>query len=257
MSSLSRILAILDLFTEARPTWQSDDIMAALNYSRPTTYRYIKDLAETGFLQRVAAGRYALGVRIIELDYLVRNCDPVLIAAMPAMDELARDVGLDAVLTAMFRDRVVDIHRVQVDTALGLAFGRGRARPLFHGAAPKMILSHLPRAQAMKLYTAHAPEVARLGLGSDWPAFRDRLSAWRKAGVYVSRGELEMGVGAIAAPILNPMREVVAALALVGAPDRFDQAMLDDLRPKLLDARRRIETALGGSDRTQTRAEGG
>jgi DNA-binding IclR family transcriptional regulator len=249
MSSLSRILAILDLFTEARPIWHSDDIMAALNYARPTAYRYIRDLSTAGYLQRVAAGRYALGARIIELDYLVRNCDPVLIAALPTMDDLARDVGLDAVLTAMFDDRVIDIHRVQVDAALRLTYSRGRRRPLFSGAAPKMILAHLSRAQAMKLYQTYAPDIARLGLGDAWPAFRDQLGAWRKAGVYVSLGELEAGAFAMAAPILNPMRDVVAALALVGAPDRFDQAMLEQMRPKLLEARRQIELALAQSDR--------
>jgi DNA-binding IclR family transcriptional regulator len=245
MSSLSRILAILDLFSEARPTWHSDEIMAALSYSRPTAYRYIKDLTTAGYLQRVAAGRYALGARIIELDYLVRNSDPVLTAAIPTMEALARDTGLDAVLTAMFRDRVIDIHRVRSDTALHLTYGRGRPRPLFQGAAPKMILAHLPRPQALKLYKARAPEIARLGLGAAWPQFRDQLSAWRKGGVYVSLGEVEAGACAMAAPILNPLREVAAALAVVGAPDRFDQDMLDRTRPKLLDACRRIEAALG------------
>jgi DNA-binding IclR family transcriptional regulator len=163
------------------------------------------------------------------------------------MEELARQTGLDAVLTAMFRDRVIDIHRVQSDNALRLAYGRGRPRPLFFGAAPKMILAHLSRAQAVKLYKAHAPEIAELGLGAAWPPFRDQLSAWRKDGVYVSLGEVEAGAGAIAAPILNPLREVVAALALVGAPDRFDRNMLEQTRPKLLDACRQIEIALAPS----------
>jgi len=249
MSSLSRILAILDLFSETRPTWHSDEIMAALSYTRPTAYRYLKDLTAAGYLQRAAAGRYALGARIIELDYLVRNSDPVLIAAMPAMDQLARETGLDAVLTAMFRDRVIDIHRVRSDPGLHLAYGRGRPRPLLRGAAPKMILAHLPRAQAMRLYKGHAAEIADLGLGDAWPQFRDQLSAWRKEGVYVSLGEVEAAACAIAAPILNPLREVVAALALVGGPDRFDQDLLDRTRPKLLHACRQIEVALGQARR--------
>jgi len=249
MSSLSRVLAILDLFTETQPTWHSDEIMAALSYARPTAYRYIKDLVSAGYLQRVAAGRYALGARIIELDYLVRNSDPVLIAAVPAMEALARDVGLDVVLTALFRDRVIDIHRVQSAFALRLAYGRGRPRPLFQGAAPKVILAHLARAQAAKIYKAHAAKIAGLGLGADWSAFRDQLAAWRRAGVHVSMGELEAGVGAMAAPILNAQREVVAAVALVGAPERFDPVSLAQMRPRLLEACRRIETALAETGR--------
>jgi DNA-binding IclR family transcriptional regulator len=245
MSSLSRVLAILNLFTEDQPTWHSDEIMAARNYARPTAYRYIRELVSAGYLQKVAAGRYALGARIIELDYLVRNSDPLLLAAMPIMDELARQTGLDVVLTAMFRDRVIDIHRVHVDAAVRLAYGRGRPRPLFRGAAPKIILAHLPRLQAAKLYKTHAAEIDACGLGGAWPAFREHLIAWRKSGIYVSRGEMEPGAYAMAAPIFNPQREV-AALALVGVPERFDAAAVVQRGPTLLEACRRIEKAIAG-----------
>ena len=85
MSSPSRVFAILDLFTEENPVWQPDNINTALGYSRPTGYRYVKELVEAGLLQKISAGNYALGGRIIALDYLLRKTDPILVAADPIM----------------------------------------------------------------------------------------------------------------------------------------------------------------------------
>ena len=109
MTSPARVFAILHLFGEEHPVWHADDINTALGYSRATGYRYVKDLVEAGFLQKVAAGRYSLGPRIIELDYQLRRSDPVLLAAVPVMDALVKAAQLDAVLSTMFGTKVVDI----------------------------------------------------------------------------------------------------------------------------------------------------
>jgi DNA-binding IclR family transcriptional regulator len=119
MSSPARVFAVLGLFSSERPVWQPDEINEALGYSRPTGYRYVKELVEAGLLQKGSAGRYALGGRIIELDYQLRQIDPVLLAAMPAMQALAARTGFDAVLTVMYGGpRVIDIHRVSAGKEL-------------------------------------------------------------------------------------------------------------------------------------------
>jgi hypothetical protein len=42
MSSPSRVFAVLGLFGPARPVWHTDEINAALGYTRATGYRYVK-----------------------------------------------------------------------------------------------------------------------------------------------------------------------------------------------------------------------
>jgi DNA-binding IclR family transcriptional regulator len=222
MSSPARVFAILDLFTHERPIWSPDEINEALAYSRPTGYRYVKELVDAGMLRKVAAGRYSLGGRIIELDYQLRQTDPVLLAAMPAMQRLSVRSGFDAVLTVSFAGpRVVDIHRVSSDKDLHLAYGRGRPRPLFRSAAPKVLLAHLPRAQLVKIHEANEREIAANGLGGSWSAFRSALADIRKQGFYRSSGELEPSIGAVAVPVFNEEDECVAALALVGQVKRI------------------------------------
>jgi len=246
MTSPSRMLAILGLFTEDHPVWQTDALNEALGYSRATGYRYVKDLVAAGLLQKVAAGRYALGARIIELDYRLRRSDPVLRAAAPVMEALVRRTRLDAVLSAMFGARVVDTHRVSGDAALELQYGRGHPRPLFQGAAPKVLMACRPRAQLVRLHAQHADEIAAHGLGDSWAGFRDRMAVIRRAGFHLSLGELEPGIGAAAVPLTGEDGEVLAALALVGTVDRLQALGAARLQAVLGKAAAQVREAMTG-----------
>lgn len=244
MSSVSRVFAILDLFSQEQPVWYIDDIIAEMGYSRPTGYRYVRELVEAGFLQKVAAGRYALGARIVVLDNQLRQTDPVLRAAGPWMRKLVAQTGFDAVLSSMFGYQVVDTYRVNSDSQLELGYGRGRLRPLFQGAAPKVLLAHLPRAQMLKLYETHADEIAQRGMGDNWTAFRKGLAAIRKEGFYYSLGELEEVLGGAAVPLLDSGGDVLAALTLVGTVDTLRVAGAVTLREALQPAAQQICASL-------------
>ena len=253
MTSPARALAILDLFDEARPVWHTDAVNAVLGYTRATGYRYVKDLVEAGFLKKVSAGRYALGARIIELDYQLRRSDPVLLAAVPVMDELARQVGLDSVLTAMFGRHVVDTYRASGDIHLKLGYGRGRPRPLFAGAGPKVILACLPRAQLVRLFELHGAEAAAAGLGTSWTEFRTYFADVKRDAFYLSRGELEPDVGAAAVPLIGVDGEAMAALTLVGTNQQLAAVGEKRLRQVLVHAAAAIIRAVALSpDSTKT-----
>ena len=252
MNSSARVFEILGLFTRERPVWQPDEINEALGYSRPTEYRTVEELVEAGMLQKVAVAHYSLGPRIIELDHQLRQTDPVLLAAAPAMQQLAQASQFDAVLTVMFAGpRIVDTHRVSVDGQLRLAYGRGRPRPIFRSAAPKILLAHQGRAALARLYAAHAAAIAAHGLGASWAAFRAGLTQIRRQGHYRSLGELEPGVGSVAVPVFNADHDCVAALALVGSEQRIAALPADALVHPLRQAATAMQRSL------TTRAAGG
>jgi len=244
MTSPARAFAVLNLFDEQHPVWHTDAINEALGYTRATGYRYVKDLVEAGFLQKISAGHYALGPRIIELDYQLRRSDPVLHAAAPVMDELVRKARLDAVLTTMYGRKVIDIYRAGIDPTLELSYGRGRPRPLFKGAAPKVLAANLPRAAMVRLYEDTAAEAADSDLGTSWNEFRTRLAAIRRDDFYWSRGELEADVGGAAVPVFKADGDIGAALALIGHIDALEAAGEKRLRQWLTKARDDMHAAL-------------
>jgi DNA-binding IclR family transcriptional regulator len=220
-SSLSRLLSVLDLFSDQRLLWSPDAISEALQVSLPTSYRYVKQLTDAGLLQRTVDSQYTLGPRIIVLDHYIRQADPVLQHGVPFMQELVAQTGLDCVVTALYGGQLLDTHREYGAAPARLSYGRGRPRPLFLGAAPKVILAHFTPAQLHKLLDAQAEEAAAAGLPADWPAQRRYYARIRKAGYYFSNGELEANLAALAAPLFRADGSVFAAVSLVTTVHRM------------------------------------
>jgi DNA-binding IclR family transcriptional regulator len=221
--SLGRMLAVVDIFTADRPIWSGEDLCDLLGYTRATGYRYLKELVGTGFLQRVAGSLYSLGPRIIALDYLIRQADPVMNAAVPTMRDMATQTGCDCIISSLYGDQILDTHRERSGREpIELAYGRGRIRPLFMGAAPKVIIANLPAARLRALYKAHAAEAEHAGLGASWEVFKANLNAIRKRGHHISRGELEPQFCSVAAPLFGMDHSIIGAIQLTTSRERFE-----------------------------------
>ena len=73
------------------------------------------------------------------------------------------------------------------------------------------------------------------------------LAAIKKRGYAINRGERELEVAAIAAPIFNHDNAVNSALAVVGPVQRFSDGRIAEISKELLAATRRISVLLGAS----------
>lgn len=229
------MLAVLDLFTEEHAILSADEIAGRLKYTRPTGYRYVRELVGAGLLVRAPHG-YALGPRIIELDWLIRTRDPLLTASRDAVRELSQRLGCDITQMGLYGDRIVTIHHERGPEPLEISFDRGRPMPLFRGAPSKAILAFLPRARLERLYGKHY----RKG----FPKFFKEMQAIRKAGYAASFGELDPGKVGIGAPVFRRDRTVAGSLCLVLTQVRYETANTDLLIEKLLDSAARISEAL-------------
>lgn len=240
MSSLSKMLSILDLYTVEHPAWSAEAICAHLGVSVPTGYRYVRELVNAGLLLRQRDGTYGLGTRIITLDYQLRTIDPLYRVGQPLMQALAAQTGCDCVMTRIFDEQVIDTHRESGPDGLHLSYGRGRPRPLFLGGAPKVILSTLPKARLLKLYARHADAIAQAGMGRTAEEFVARLHETKKSGYYVSKGELEPDIAAMAVPLSTGTGHALGALALVMPLRRFEFMNHDKLLDLLRETAARI-----------------
>jgi DNA-binding IclR family transcriptional regulator len=245
-SSLTRMLAVLDLYDEDRLQLTPEAIAEAVQVSLPTAYRYVRLLTDAGLLQRQGGPHYALGPRIIVLDHLIRRSDPVLQHALPTMKELVAGTGLDCVATALYGEQMLDIHREYSGQPATLSYGRGRPRPLFLGAAAKVLLAQLPPAALRRLHEGRTAEVAQARLPADWPSFRRYYAGVRKAGCYFSNGELEPQLAAVAAPLLLADGRACGAISLVTTVQRMAVIDADKLAALLMRAAREIGVRMGG-----------
>jgi DNA-binding IclR family transcriptional regulator len=212
---------MLFLFETEQSEWTADELCNHMRGSRPTVYRYIRELVDVGLLRRIPGGRYALGPTIIRLDSVIRRSDPLLRAAVPVMRELTARTACDCALTALFGRTIMDMHSEHGDS-LPRGYGRGQPVEMFRGSAAKVILSQQPTIWQKRIYQSNAEEIAMRGMGNDWAEFSAYLARVRKQGYYISRGEVTPTIATLALPLNIPLAGYSAALSVVTTPARFD-----------------------------------
>ncbi len=221
MSSLVRMLAVLDLFTGREPAWTPDAIAQRLGCSLPTAYRYVRALLQAGLLRRAGAGSYVLGPRIVELDFRMRTTDPLLRDGDAALRALCEDTGCDVVVAEVLGDRIVTVQQLHGREGVSASFGRGRRMPTFRGMLSKVLLAALPRPALRRLHAAHLDEAAGEAFARDFDTLVANLKAIRAQGWASSVGELDPGLAGIAVPLPRPDDGGVAALGVIMTRARF------------------------------------
>ena len=253
-SSLSRMLAVVDLFSEDASVWTVDDIALALGYTRATAYRYVGELHDSGLLTRVGRGAYALGPRIIELDRQIRRCDPLLIAGEPVMHALlSPNLGQVVLLCSLFRDKVLCIHQEGHDRKLALSYARGRPMPLFRGATSKAILANIPERRLTRLFLDHQDEIAKAGLGTDRTEFLASMRTIRRAGYAMTHADLDPGVIGVGVPVFGGEHTVLGSLSVVFDEKRFPARQLQRIVADLQRAARTFQTQVTRLSQAPTR----
>jgi DNA-binding IclR family transcriptional regulator len=255
-SSATRVLRLLDLFTVERPFWTADAVMQEAGLTRPTAFRYLRELVEAGLLTRFGDGHYRLGARCAQLDWQIRVGDPLLAAAVPEMAGLRDLSGCGVTLVGLTGGQVIGLHLEEGPMREAYRYGRGRPMPRFLGSPSKMLIASLPAERQRALYRAHAEEAAAGGLGDSWDTFKARLNAIRRQGWVATAGELQPDLGGIAVPVHAPAGEVLAAMTIVYQSRRA--AVLDHaaLRRMLLDTAQRVALRLRQQRVTATASSG-
>jgi DNA-binding IclR family transcriptional regulator len=175
--------------------------------SRPTAYRIAVALEVHRYVERDAAGRFAIGPGIAELAAAV-SADPLDRAAGAVLDRLSNATHESAQL---YR-RTGDVRRcvAAADRASGLrdTVPVGAELPMTAGSAAQVLLAWEP-----------LDDVARLLRLSRFTAAT--LATVRRRGWAASVAERETGVASVSAPVVGPDGRVIAAVSVSGPIDRL------------------------------------
>lgn len=212
-NSLEKMLTLLDLFTASSPVWSSEELFNFLGVSRSTGYRYIKTLHHAGLLAAVGNGSYILGPRIIELDLQIRQTDPLYNLAGPILVDLAERTNWTSLFCVLYSNLVMCIRTEGTNKPENI-FNRGQKRPLFKGAASKVILAHLPNYQLTKLFNVQKKSIALAKLGTDLPSFKAKLRQIKDDGYCKTIAEFTPGIVGIASPVFNREGKILGSVGI-------------------------------------------
>jgi IclR family transcriptional regulator, pca regulon regulatory protein len=248
--SLERGLAILGCFTPAKPVLGIADIADELGMSRSTTHRYVITLVALGFLEQGASRKYRLGLRVTDLGMSALNSTGLREHARPYLEELRQrssyttSVGVLDGTEVLYVDRARSFRRGQGQIDMGLQ--PGSRVPAYCTAIGKMLLAHLPESQQRDVLAEIKPSKHGPNTIVAKKALRSELEQIRDAGFAVDDEEFAPGLYAIAAPIRNEGRDVVAAVNLAAHSSMIAlEELVDALGPHLVSTADRISARLG------------
>jgi DNA-binding IclR family transcriptional regulator len=228
-TSLQRVLAVLEVFSESRLEWMPEELMKELGYSRPTLYRYLKILKEAGFLMSTRSAAVTLGPKVVELDYLTRKSDPLVRSALPYLKQLTERHSSTAMVLRWYGNKILCVVSESSTRNPVSSYPRGRPMPIGRGAIARSIMAFLPKRQLVPLIERNLADLRSVGLGATVQDVQSSLKKVRKAGVAVAYGEVTPGAVGIAAPVFDDRRHPIASVCLTIAGNLVTGAQIDEI----------------------------
>jgi IclR family acetate operon transcriptional repressor len=241
--SVERALAVLRCFERAPGDLGVSEIAGLTGLTVSTAHRLVRALCAGGLLaQDARTERYQLGPGLVVLG---RKAEARLgyARALPALEALARATGESVNLGIRSGPEVLVVLDVASPQPLRFAQEPGSRVPVHTSAMGKVLLAFAddPRRElralpALARYTAHTI--------TDPGALAAELDRTRERGWAMNDEERNLGVRAVAAPVVGPTGEAVAAVAVQGPAVRLPDDRLAGLAAQVAEATRGIAPLL-------------
>jgi DNA-binding IclR family transcriptional regulator len=200
-----------------------------------TAYRLLAELRRHGMVAQDGRGSVSLGTRVVALGRAAeeRLRERLVEPAESIMERLSREQGETVILTAPCGPEAIVLHVVETEQRVRLSYASFRRAPIHLGASGKVLAAFLD-----------APERERLLAAVGDPGLAAALDEIRELGWCLTTGEVDLGVSAVAAPILDRRRQIVAGLSLAGPSERMAAHGFGARAAAGHDAARSVEAAL-------------
>jgi DNA-binding IclR family transcriptional regulator len=255
--SLAHGLEILLLYDTATPLLSVAEISKRLKYSQSKTYRLVRTLMKYDLLREYnGTAQYSLGLNALRIGLLAQQQFNISAIARPYMKELSVLTKETVLLTAVNGTKGVVLDRVESEEPIRYSlFQPGASIPLHAGASSKILMAYLAeedwdriiKKEGLKRYTPNT--IVRSG------ALKTHLREICKKGIAFSDQEVDRDVRAVAAPILNGMRELVAGLSVAGPAYRINKKKINSCGELLIKYAKKVSSKVGYVSKVSDRLE--
>lgn len=218
LQSVGIALAVLEALAAA-PELSLSELARRIGVAKSTAHRTCSVLTDAGMLTRTDAGKYRLGLRLIEYGHLATARSPVGEHALPLLVDLRTALGETLQIGVPQGGDVVYVERVEGQRALRYSSDNSRRGPVHRSSAGKVLAAFVPGVLEARLKAGLTPSTGYTIVVPD--VLRGELEKVRQRGYARSVDETEIGMSSIAVPVRSaPDGPVVAAISMVGPTAR-------------------------------------
>jgi IclR family KDG regulon transcriptional repressor len=240
---VGKALSLLVLLGDSAQGATATELAAVAELPFSTTHRLLQSLARQGFVAFDAASkRYTLGIRVFQLGQRVSSANGIAGSSLPVLRALTEQTREASIFGVLDGESVLTVSKVDGPQAFRVTSDPGTHSPLHATALGKVLVAFSENREALMakldLYARTEKTI------TDPVEFARDVAAVRERGYGIMREENEVGMQALAAPVLSPDGRVVGAVAIAAPVFRLPFDELLELLPVLRTAASELSARL-------------
>ncbi|WP_455234346.1 IclR family transcriptional regulator, partial [Thiogranum longum] len=226
---IDRMSSLLDAVARYPEPVSLKILAAETGLHSSTAFRILNSLADNGFVERDAGGKYQLGRKLLRLGSRVHAQADLRQIAQPVMARLRDELGETINLTVREGDEVVYVEKATPNRMMHVQQLVGSRAPLHVTAVGKLMLA-MGGDKECRGYAARTnlPAYTRNTINS-LPKLQQEAEQLRAQGYAFDNEEAEIGVGCIGALIYDATDNIVAGLSVSAPIERRKSEWVDIL----------------------------
>ncbi|CAM5598208.1 IclR family transcriptional regulator OS=Streptomyces aurantiogriseus OX=66870 GN=GCM10010251_28850 PE=4 SV=1 [Streptomyces aurantiogriseus] len=245
VQSVDRAISVLEILAQRGEAGVSE-VAAEIDVHKSTAFRLLGALEARGLVEQAGErGKYRLGFGIVRLAGAVTGRIDITQQGRPVCERLAEEIGETVNIAVMQEHYAINLYQVRGPGAVTAHNWVGQLTPLHATSSGKILLAHLPADERAALLTEAGLKKITPHTITSKAKLEKHLAEAREAGYAWTLEELEVGLHAMAAPILDRDGEVIAAVTASGPSYRFTEERMRELAPVLIKGAEEISHRMG------------
>jgi DNA-binding IclR family transcriptional regulator len=193
------------------------DICSEVSIHRSKAFSILNTLDEYGFVKKNPNRKgYALGPGLLTLTGKMLETLSLPRLAEPVLHDLAKKAGATVTLGVISDDKTYIVAEYLGAPGIGVSSPIGYMTPITYGAHGKAIAAFLPKAELEELFNKKELYFYGRPEKCNKTRLQRELVHCRRKGFALELGDIQQGMNAIAAPILDQNRYPIGYVTIVG-----------------------------------------
>jgi DNA-binding IclR family transcriptional regulator len=246
VGTVQRAIAVLHVLADSPVDLGNKEIASRTGINGSTVSRLLSTLVSDELVSRIdATGYFRLGPRLVEFGNAALARVDIREQCRPHLEALTQATGETATLSVPYREGTITVDFVQSPSSVRSVAEVGRPSIAHATATGKVFLAYTGAALPTTL-VAHTNKTI-----TDRSTLERQISTIRQRGWAQAIGEREIGLNAIACPVLSSVG-LSAILGVQGPAQRFGPKAMRSAAEVLLDHSRAISSLCDGSHAEMT-----
>ena len=222
---IDRMMELIDVLSQSEEPVNLKDLAKNAQLHPSTAHRILNALTQYRIIDRVEAGSYRLGTRLLELGNITKTHIDFRREALPHMHALHEQLRETVNLSVRVGDEMVYVERVTSEqSAMRVAHLVGAKAPLHVTAVGKLFLLEDGREKTLKYIERNGLQIFTKNTIKDTQTLLGELDKIRNQGFAFDNEEAEPSVSCIGAGIYNETGKLVAGLSISSPSHRLNRS---------------------------------